>query len=98
MQCISESCERISKKFLAGVRSGPRANRLDFGGYADQGPNPGFLKQKQTIFPDNSPTFSKVSDTSLTAAKCPDISRFFIQVVTPHITQIYADQLQCAST
>jgi len=35
------------------------------------------------LFPDTSLTFSKTPNTSLTAVKIPDISRFSRQVVTP---------------
>ena len=34
------------------------------------------------LFPDISLTFSKITEISLTAVKCPDISRFSRQVVT----------------
>ena len=52
LHCISASYKRISTSIFGGVGRGRRTNRLDFGGYADHDPDPGFLNPDQDLDPD----------------------------------------------
>ena len=71
VQNISKSYERISMKFY-----GPKRNRLDFGGYPDQCPSPGFLFRFRDFYPRDAMlarVFAIATCPSVCLSVCPSV-------------------------